>query len=57
MPRPALPLITMLALAVSPVLAAERIPPSSGPERFAFGLFLVGTIAFFVWVAWLARRR
>jgi len=50
-------LITMLALAVSPVLAAERIPPSSGPERFAFGVFLVGTIAFFVWVAWLARGR
>lgn len=57
MRRPALALIAALAVAATPVLAAERIPPSSGPERFAFGVFLVGTIAFFVWVAWLARRR
>jgi len=26
-------------------------------EKLAFGLFLVGTIAFFVWVAVLALRR
>jgi hypothetical protein len=26
-------------------------------EKVAFGLFLVGTIAFFVWVAVLALRR
>jgi hypothetical protein len=29
----------------------------SGIERLAFGLFLVGTVAFFVWVAFLSFRR
>jgi len=29
----------------------------STPEKLAFGLFLVGTIAFFVWVAVLAIRK
>ncbi len=29
----------------------------SAVEKLAFGLFLVGTITFFVWVAILARRR
>jgi hypothetical protein len=43
--------------AAAPALAAERVAPSSGPERIAFGAFLVGTIIFFAWVAWLARRR
>jgi len=56
MKRALLPIATLL-LAVAPALAAERVAPASGPERVAFGLFLVGTIAFFVWVAWLALRR
>jgi hypothetical protein len=29
----------------------------SGIERLAFGIFLVGTVAFFVWVAVLALRK
>jgi hypothetical protein len=29
----------------------------SGIERLAFGLFLVGTVAFFVWVAFLSFRK
>jgi hypothetical protein len=29
----------------------------SVPEKLAFGLFLAGTIAFFVWVAILAFRK
>jgi hypothetical protein len=29
----------------------------SGIEQIAFGIFLVGTIAFFVWVALLAFRK
>ncbi len=29
----------------------------SGIERLAFGLFLAGTIIFFVWVALLAFRK
>jgi hypothetical protein len=29
----------------------------SDVEKLAFGLFLVGTLAFFVWVAILALRR
>jgi hypothetical protein len=29
----------------------------SAVEKLAFGLFLVGTIAFFVWVTILALRR
>ncbi len=29
----------------------------SGIERLAFGLFLVGTAVFFVWVAVLALRK
>jgi hypothetical protein len=29
----------------------------SGVEKLAFGLFLVGTVAFFVWVAILAIRK
>jgi hypothetical protein len=29
----------------------------SAAEKFAFGLFLVGTVAFFVWVAVLAIRK
>jgi hypothetical protein len=29
----------------------------SGIEQLAFGIFLVGTIAFFVWVALLAFRK
>ena len=29
----------------------------SGIERLAFGLFLVGTIAFFLWVAFLSFRK
>jgi hypothetical protein len=28
-----------------------------GIEKLAFGIFLVGTIAFFVWVALLAFRK
>jgi hypothetical protein len=31
--------------------------PASTPEWIAFGLFLTGTVAFFAWVLWLARRR
>ena len=31
--------------------------PASGLEWIAFGLFLTGTVAFFAWVVWLARRR
>ena len=26
-------------------------------EKVAFGLFLLGTIVFFAWVAWLAIRK
>ena len=53
-----LPLLPNLApiLVAAPALAAEPGVPSSLPERIAFGLFLVGTIVFFAWVAWLARR-
>jgi hypothetical protein len=29
----------------------------STAEKLAFGLFLVGTVAFFVWVAVLASRK
>jgi hypothetical protein len=29
----------------------------SAAEKLAFGLFLVGTVAFFVWVAVLAIRK
>jgi hypothetical protein len=29
----------------------------SAYEKIAFGLFLVGTVAFFVWVAMLAIRK
>jgi hypothetical protein len=29
----------------------------SGIERLAFGIFLVGTVAFFVWVAFLSFRK
>jgi hypothetical protein len=29
----------------------------SGIEQLAFGIFLVGTVAFFVWVALLAFRK
>jgi hypothetical protein len=29
----------------------------TGIERLAFGIFLVGTIAFFAWVALLAFRK
>ena len=29
----------------------------SGIEKLAFGLFLVGTVVFFVWVAVLAIRK
>jgi hypothetical protein len=29
----------------------------SGIEGLAFGIFLVGTVAFFVWVAFLAFRK
>jgi len=29
----------------------------STAEKLAFGLFLVGTVAFFVWVAVLAMRK
>jgi len=29
----------------------------SAIEEVAISLFLVGTVAFFVWVAWLAIRR
>ena len=29
----------------------------TGIERLAFGIFLVGTIAFFAWVALLALRK
>jgi hypothetical protein len=29
----------------------------SGIERLAFAIFLVGTVAFFVWVALLAFRK
>lgn len=29
----------------------------TGIERLAFGLFLTGTVVFFVWVAVLARRK
>ena len=29
----------------------------SGPERFAFAVFLVGTIVFFAWVAMLTFRK
>lgn len=29
----------------------------TGIERLAFGIFLVGTIAFFAWVAVLALRK
>jgi hypothetical protein len=29
----------------------------SGIEKLAFGLFLVGTVAFFLWVAVLAIRK
>ncbi len=29
----------------------------SGIEKIAFGLFLVGSIVFFVWVAFLALRK
>jgi hypothetical protein len=28
-----------------------------GLEKLAFGIFLVGTVAFFVWVALLALRK
>jgi hypothetical protein len=28
-----------------------------GIEKLAFGIFLVGTVAFFVWVALLALRK
>jgi hypothetical protein len=31
--------------------------PTSGIEWTAFGLFLAGTVAFFAWVLWLARRK
>jgi hypothetical protein len=29
----------------------------SGVEKLAFGLFLAGTVAFFIWVAILAIRK
>lgn len=44
-------------LEAAPAFAAERVAPSSGPERIAFSLFLVGTLVFFGWVAWLVLRR
>jgi hypothetical protein len=57
MRRALLPLIAAWLGAAAPALAAERVAPSSGPERIAFGVILVGTIIFFGWVAWLALRR
>jgi hypothetical protein len=29
----------------------------TGIEKLAFGIFLIGTVAFFVWVAFLAIRK
>lgn len=57
MKRVALSLTTTLVLVAAPALAAERIAASSVPERIAFGIILVGTIAFFGWAAWLVLRR
>lgn len=57
MKRVALSLTTTLVLVAAPALAAERIAASSVPERIAFGIILVGTIAFFGWVVWLVLRR
>jgi drug/metabolite transporter (DMT)-like permease len=54
--RAVLALAGLLAAAV-PAAAAERVPPTSGPEWIAFVLFLGGSVAFFAWVAWLAWRR
>lgn len=50
-------LAAALLLDALPAAAADPIAPSTGPERVAFGIFLVGTVLFFAWVAWLARRR
>jgi hypothetical protein len=33
------------------------VPAVSGIERLALLIFLVGTVAFFVWVAFLAFRK
>ncbi len=52
-----LSLTTTLVLVGAPALAAERVAPSSVPERIAFGIILVGTIAFFAWVVWLVLHR
>ena len=57
MPKRLVSLILALLLVAAPALAAERTAPSSLPERIAFGLFLVGTIVFFVWVVRLVLRR
>lgn len=57
MRRALLALIGGLLFEAAPAFAAERVAPSSGPERIAFGVILVGTIIFFGWVAWLALRR
>jgi hypothetical protein len=32
-------------------------PATGGLEQLAFWLFLLGTVAFFAWVAFLATRR
>jgi hypothetical protein len=50
-------LAAAVLLVAAPAAAAERIAPSTGPERVAFGIILAGTVLFFAWVAWLARRR
>lgn len=57
MPRLVLALVVTLLLAALPALAAERGAPPSLPERIAFGVFLIGTVGFLAWVAWLAARR
>jgi hypothetical protein len=57
MTRAGLPLIAALVLVTVPALAVEQTSLLSLPERLAFGIFLVGTILFFGWVAWLTLRR
>jgi hypothetical protein len=51
------PLPRAFLLLATPALASEQSLPASGPERIAFAVFLVGTLAFFGWVAWLVLRR
>jgi hypothetical protein len=52
-PRGATPSTT--SSGASPLCSARSVV--SGIEKLAFGLFLAGTVAFFVWVAILAIRK